>query len=189
MFRRLEGVKYGLSLHFVKIHMSFGKRMNFAAESGGVNLNSCAVVECFEVHKCGEEVVRADNNAVVFKHYRVYTLFKFGRDIVAELAASGQSVGRHCDVATEKTCVRNDRRIGYFSCDAERNECRRMCVKHGSEIGAFLVNCKVERIFHRRAVNTDYRAVRKDLHDILAAEVAFVYTRRADPYNTVRIFD
>ena len=88
--------------------MSFGKSMKLAAEGRCVYLDSCAVVKGFKIHKCGEKVVRADNNAVIFKHNGVYALFKFGGDVVSELAAAGEGIGRHCDISAEETCVGDD---------------------------------------------------------------------------------
>ena len=82
--------------------------MKLAAESRCVYLDSCAVVKGFKIHKCGEKVVRADNNAVIFEHNRVYALLKLRGNVVSELAAAGEGIGCHCYVSAEEACVGDD---------------------------------------------------------------------------------
>ena len=64
-----------------------------------------------------------------------------------------------------------------------------MSVKHGAEVGTFFINCEVERIFNRRAMNTYDCSVGEYLHNVLAAKIALVDTRRAYPDDAVRVLD
>src|SRR5690606_39099931 len=79
-------------------------------------------LERFEALKGARQRVAAHDDAMVLKHDTVMPLGEAGGDVVAELAAAWQRVGRKTDFAANMMCLVKQPCVRRLPADAERDQ-------------------------------------------------------------------
>ena len=155
----------------------------------GVDLQPTAEVQGLEGHEGAEQILVADDHAVVLHHDRVVALFKLGGDVLAQLLAAGHLILGVGHLATDLAGVGDQRDVRDLAGQAEGHQRRRMGMQYALQIRAAAVNFAVEGQLDGGLVGPDDGAVGLDLTHVGPGEVALVDAGRRDPDVAVVVPD
>ena len=137
---------FGNMIHVTR-YLFIGQVIHFS-KLPGVHNGAATKLQRFKPLISVHHIAASEYYAVIFHYHRLITfIFEFFGNFFTQIFASRRAVRRKTDVAAHVMRLRNNFGIGYRSGNAESDQCGRMRVNDGRDIGTRFVNGSVKRIF------------------------------------------